>query len=79
MPIRVNGAIYYRTAEAARIAGVSRSTLLRWVESGIIEDTPRRDRRGWRLFTEDAVKKIKVEASKIEESDRGGRASRQPW
>ncbi|OGO05817.1 MAG: hypothetical protein A2Y60_06040 [Chloroflexi bacterium RBG_13_54_9] len=75
MPIRINGSIYYRTAEAARIAGVSRSTLLRWVEKGIIEDTPRRDRRGWRLFTEEAVKEIKREASTVEESEQCGRVS----
>jgi predicted site-specific integrase-resolvase len=65
MPIKINGDTYYRTAEAARMAGISRSTLLRWLDGGIIKDACRRDRRGWRLFTSDAIKRIEGEASKV--------------
>ena len=65
MPIRINGATYYRTADAARKAGISRSTLLRWVDDGVIKDASRRDRRGWRLFTEDAIKRIEDEACRV--------------
>ena len=65
MPIKINGDTYYGTSEAAQMAGISRSTLLRWVDDGIIKDASRRDRRGWRLFTEDAIKRIEDEASKV--------------
>ena len=63
MPIKIDGATYYKTAEAAWKAGISRSTLLRWISDGIIKDASRRDRRGWRLFSEDDIKRIKDEAS----------------
>ena len=63
MPTKIDGATYYRTAEVAWKAGISRSTLLRWINDGIIKDTSRRDRRGWRLFSEDDIKRIKDEAS----------------
>ena len=62
MPIKIDGATYYRTAEAAWKAGVSKSTLLCWINRGIIKDTSCRDRRGWRLFSEDDIKRIKDEA-----------------
>jgi DNA-binding transcriptional MerR regulator len=65
MPIKINRNTYYRTAEAAGKAGISRSTLLRWVDGGIIKDASRRDRRGWRLFTETAIKRIEDKASKV--------------
>jgi len=35
MPITVSGKTYYKTSEAARLAGISRSTLIRWIESGM--------------------------------------------
>lgn len=66
MPIKVNGKTYYRTGEAARIACVSRSTLMRWLENGTIKETPHRDRRGWRLFTQADIKTVKKEAGKVE-------------
>ena len=65
MPIKINGNTYYRTAEAIQIAGISRSTLLRWLDGGIIKDASCRDRRGWRLFTESDIKRIEDEASKV--------------
>jgi DNA modification methylase len=37
------------TADVARIAGVHRDTLLRWLREGLVPE-PRRDRHGWRIF-----------------------------
>jgi len=65
MPIILKGETYYRTSEACRIVGIGRSTLLRWLRAGILQDVPHRDRRGWRLFTEADVKRIEDEAQKV--------------
>ena len=65
MPITINGETYYRTREVSQMVGISRLTLLRWLSSGIIQGTPRRDRRGWRLFAEADIKRIRDEANKI--------------
>jgi len=64
MPIKIKGKNYYRTSEAAQLAGISRSTLLRWLDDEIIKDEPRRDRRGWRLFTRADIERITGEAHK---------------
>src|SRR5713226_4726853 len=45
------------TAEVARIAGVHRDTLLRWLREGLIPE-PRRDRHGWRIFDDCEAKRI---------------------
>ena len=66
MPIEIKGEKYYRTSEAARIAGISRSTLLRWICDGIFRDETRRDRRGWRLFTQADIARLQEEAGKVE-------------
>ncbi len=65
MPIEINGQTYYRTSEACAKAGVSRATLFRWLKAGILKPSYR-DRRGWRIFTEDDLSKIQAEASRIE-------------
>lgn len=67
MPIRLNGENYYWTAEACRIAGTSKNTFLRWVKEGSFGDVEHRDRRGWRLFTEDDLDRLKAEVHKIQE------------
>jgi len=56
--------IYYRTTEACEIAGISRSTPLRWFKSGTLKDVTHRDRRRWRLFTQVDIEKIRYEAEK---------------
>ena len=66
MPTVINDRTYYRTLEACQTAGVSRSTFFRWLKLGILEDVPHKDRRGWRLFTEEDLNKIEVEARRIE-------------
>ena len=65
MATRINGQTYYRTSEACQRAGISKATLFRWVKMGILEDVERKDRKGWRLFTEDDVNKIKFEATRL--------------
>ena len=62
------GPTYYRTSEACRIAGISRSTLLPWVRSGTLKDVTHRDRRGWRLFTQTDIDRIRYEADKAIET-----------
>ena len=65
MPIHINGNTYYRTSEACKKIGISRATLFRWLKAGVIEKS-HRDRRGWRLFTEDDLDKIEAEAQRID-------------
>lgn len=65
MPIMIKGKTYYRTTEVCETVGIGRSTLLRWLRSGIIKDVSHRDRRGWRLFTQADIKTIEAEANKI--------------
>jgi len=50
MSIKLNGETYYRTQEFCRMVEISRSTLLRWFEDGILNDKTHRDRRGWDFF-----------------------------
>lgn len=38
------------TADVARLAGIHKDTLLRWLRGGLIQE-PQRDRHGWRYFT----------------------------
>ncbi len=64
MPITINEQIYYRTSEACEVAGIIRSTLFRWLKDGIIDDVAHKDRRGWRLFTENDISRIKNEAGR---------------
>jgi DNA-binding transcriptional MerR regulator len=65
MPIQINGETYYRTQESCREAGISRATLYRWLKAGILEKSYK-DRRGWRIFTEDDLRRIKAEATRVE-------------
>jgi len=66
MPITINGEPYYRTKEVCQMVGISRLTLLRWLGRGILQGLVRRDRRGWRLFTEADISRIRDEANKIQ-------------
>lgn len=42
---------YHTTAQAAKITGVSKNTLLEWIQRGHIPE-PERDWRGWRRWTQ---------------------------
>jgi len=66
MPIEIDGKVYYRMQEAYREANIGRSTLLRWLKRGVIEE-PIRDRRGWRIFSKEDLERIKSEIKRISE------------
>jgi predicted site-specific integrase-resolvase len=66
MPVTVSGQTYYRTNEVCQMAGLGRSTLLRWFRSGVIKNRIKRDRRGWRLFSKDDVEIIETVANHIQ-------------
>jgi len=65
MPVTINGQTYYRTSEVCLIAGIGKSTLFRWIGEGLMKEAEHRDRKGWRLFTEDETNNLKVEANRI--------------
>jgi len=65
MPVTIRGKTYYRTTEVCKMAGIGRSTLLRWLQAGILQDVVHRDRRSWRLFTEDDIKRIEEEVNRL--------------
>ena len=65
MPVTINGQTYYRTAEVYRTIGISKNTLYRWLQHGVLGESERRDRRGWRIFTQDEMDKLKVETDRI--------------
>lgn len=73
VPVLVNGKKYYRTAEVYHMVGISRNTLFRWLQIGILGNQERRDRRGWRLFTDDEVETLKAEARRVSTVIRAGR------
>jgi predicted site-specific integrase-resolvase len=66
MPVKINGRMYYRTAEVCQIVGIGKSTLFRWIRQSIIKDAEYRDRKGWRLFTESELVSLKSETNKIQ-------------
>ena len=68
MPVIVNGQTYYRTSEACHMVGISRTTLLRWLKQKSLNVREYRDRRKWRLFTEDEINKLNLEANRVIES-----------
>jgi excisionase family DNA binding protein len=65
MPVVFKNQKYYRTTELCKMIGISRSTLWRWIKAGILEDSAKRDRRGWRLFTEADLKTIEDEVQRV--------------
>jgi predicted site-specific integrase-resolvase len=62
--VEIDGHIYYRTLEACKKAGISRPTLFRWLKAGVLQKSYK-NRRGWRLFTEEDVNEIRAESRKI--------------
>jgi excisionase family DNA binding protein len=70
MTMKINGQTYYRTAEVCQTIGISKNTLYRWLQHGVLGERERRDRRGWRIFTQGEIDKLKVEAGRITVSGR---------
>ena len=69
MPVEIDGKTYYRTVDVCLKVGISRSTLLRWLRKGVLKRSYR-DRKGWRMFTEDDVSEIQAEATRIQIGER---------
>ena len=65
MPIEIDNQLFYSTTETCEKMGISRATLYRWLQKGLI-NKQRKDRRGWRLFTEDDLFKIQAEIRRID-------------
>ena len=65
MPVVVNGQTYYRTSEACQMVGISRTTLLRWLKQKDLNVHESRDRRKWRIFTENEISGLKLEANRV--------------
>ena len=68
MSISIDCKTYFQIAEACKIAGTNRNTLLRWIRNGRFPDVKTRDRNGWRLFTEDDIERLKLEVNAIKHS-----------
>ncbi|MFC1870992.1 helix-turn-helix domain-containing protein [Chloroflexota bacterium] len=66
MPIKLGGRTYYYTAEACRVAGISKNTFLRWVKEGTFAEVEYRDRRGWRLFKKSDLDRLKAEVNQVD-------------
>ena len=65
MPLLLKGVKYFRTAEVCELAGISRTTLFRWLKNDLLGNGVARDRRGWRLFTEAEIDMLKAEANRV--------------
>jgi len=49
----------FSTVEAANCIGVSKNTLLRWLDEGLTDDV-QRDWRGWRIWMQRDIERIKA-------------------
>jgi len=65
MSVEIEGKRFYRTNEALKIIGISKATWFRWLKEKKVEDVAHKDLRGWRLFTDDEVKRIRKYANTI--------------
>jgi len=65
VPTEINGEVYYTTSEMCEEAGISRPTLFRWLRLGMFKEI-RKNSRGWRIFTEDELNKVKAQITRIE-------------
>ena len=63
MPTKIGDEEFHTTMEAAVAAGVSKATLLRWLKNGDVPE-PKRDIRGWRIFSKFEVAEIRAWASR---------------
>lgn len=66
MAVKIEGMIYYNTHEACKQAGTNRHTFLRWVRQKKFRDVEHRDRNGWRLFTEQDLRRLQAHVNHID-------------
>ena len=64
MSREIQGKLYFETGEVCLKVGVSRQTLNRWLKSGFLPSISR-DRKGWRLFTQEDINIIEAESKRI--------------
>jgi predicted site-specific integrase-resolvase len=74
MPVKIDGRVYYRTAEVCQIVGIGKSTLFRWIRQNVVNDAEYRDRKGWRLFAEDELHSLEAETKRIQKNHVGDNA-----
>lgn len=67
MPVKIENRVYYRTAEVCQAAGISKTTLFRWLKEGYLGKSKRRDIRGWRLFTKQEIDSLLARINQIDE------------
>ena len=65
MPVEIEGKRFYRTNEALKIIGISKATWFRWLKDKKVDDVVHKDLRGWRLFTDEEVDRIRKYANTI--------------
>jgi predicted site-specific integrase-resolvase len=72
MTVSIGDSTYHQTAEACRIAGISKATYFRWLRQGVLPDVASRDRRGWRVFSSSDLKRLVYEAQRVTHVGGGG-------
>ncbi|MFP3898352.1 MAG: MerR family transcriptional regulator [Dehalococcoidia bacterium] len=78
MSVEINGRVYYRTAEVCQLVGIAKSTLFRWMRQNVVKEAQYRDRKGWRLFTEEELRSITEETGRIQRNHLAERPARAP-
>jgi len=64
MPKEISSQLFYSATETCERTGISRATLQRWLQKGVLNKI-RRDRRGFRLFTEEDLSVLKAKMERI--------------
>ncbi|PZX25403.1 site-specific DNA-methyltransferase (cytosine-N4-specific) [Cupriavidus phytorum] len=67
MSANIDNTPHLSTAEVARLAGIHKDTLLRWLRAGSVQE-PRRDRHGWRHFSTAEAERIRLFAKSADAS-----------
>ena len=66
MPLKLDGQTFCNISEACKLAGTNRDTFLRWVRQRKFIDVEHRDRNGWRLFTDEDIRRLKARVNHID-------------
>ena len=64
MQVLMVAAKHYSTKEVAEMAGIGKTTLLRWLREDRVPE-PDRDWRGWRAWTEQEARAVVTFATRI--------------